>query len=263
MALLFSVALESHILDERILSLSRVFLNGQLAAASSHEIANKLSSMDLQFNNLHNEIRSFARSRQDLINQPDFVHFQEHLDLTIETTQNLKSTIEGFRRLMEVKEEKGPINVNTIIYQAKQQLLLLARRVKVEIHLDLDEDLPSIIGSIVAFQQVFLNIMLNAIQHMEKQPDVRRTLVIVSSHKKDESKNEPIEIRFRDTGPGIHKSLWEKIFTLGFTTRSGGSGLGLYIAQSLVEAMGGQIMVEESLISIGTTFLVKLPAESA
>jgi two-component system sensor histidine kinase FlrB len=69
-----------------------------------------------------------------------------------------------------------------------------------------------------------------------------------------------VQARFSDTGPGIHRQLWEKIFALGFTTRAGGSGLGLYIARSLMGSMGGRIVLEESLVPLGTTFLVELPA---
>jgi signal transduction histidine kinase len=81
-------------------------------------------------------------------------------------------------------------------------------------------------------------------------------LEISTSYQPDRKR--PLLVRFTDTGPGIHKQLWEKIFELGFSTR-GGSGLGLFIARSFIEMFDGRIKVEESAVPLGTTFLVKLP----
>jgi len=109
---------------------------------------------------------------------------------------------------------------------------------------------------------VFLNLMLNAVQHMERKQDERRVLAVTTVYECGDG-DRTVKARFSDTGPGIHCQLWEKIFALGFTTKPGGSGLGLYIARSLVESMGGRIFVEESLVPLGTAFVVELPAARA
>ncbi|MFQ5352036.1 MAG: ATP-binding protein, partial [Candidatus Binatia bacterium] len=106
---------------------------------------------------------------------------------------------------------------------------------------------------------VFLNVMQNAVQQMAATPNKGGTLSI-STACRDGKTGRRVQIRFQDTGPGIHKRLWEKVFSLGFSTRQGGTGLGLFIARSLVESLGGRILVEQSVIPIGTTFLVELPA---
>ena len=66
-------------------------------------------------------------------------------------------------------------------------------------------------------------------------------------------------MRFVDTGPGIYKQLWEQVFSLGFTTRAEGTGLGLFVVRNLLEGMGGSVKIEENLVPCGTTFLVELP----
>ena len=68
-----------------------------------------------------------------------------------------------------------------------------------------------------------------------------------------------VRIYLTDNGPCIHQQLWENIFALGFTTRSDGSGLGLYIARSLIESYGGSIRIDHSIVPLETTFLVELP----
>ena len=106
-------------------------------------------------------------------------------------------------------------------------------------------------------QQVFLNLMLNAIQQMTNKPEGQRVLTISTGCTREDD-GAWTTIRFSDSGPGIHRQLWDKIFALGFTTRTDGSGLGLYIVRSLVESMGGQVEVEKSLVPLGTTFIMRL-----
>jgi signal transduction histidine kinase len=100
--------------------------------------------------------------------------------------------------------------------------------------------------------------MLNAIQQMmlktkQLEWEGERILEIIATTKENR-----VQIRFRDNGPGIHKEHLGKLFTPGFSTR-GGSGLGLYIARSFVQALKGDLVVEETFVPLGTTFLVELP----
>jgi signal transduction histidine kinase len=114
----------------------------------------------------------------------------------------------------------------------------------------------------VRLQQAFLNIMLNAVQHVgrmvEQWPAAQATLRITTG--RDPRPGGRLWVRFADSGPGIHHRLWEQIFALGFSTRTGGTGLGLFIARSLLESMGGTVVVEQSLTPGGTTFRVELPS---
>ena len=99
--------------------------------------------------------------------------------------------------------------------------------------------------------------MLNAIQHMAQKPTDHHRLT-VKTYYEEEAPGQEIIITVSDTGPGIHKKHLEHIFNLGFTTRDEGSGLGLYIANSLIESFGGKLIVKESIIPLGTEFLIEL-----
>lgn len=258
MATLFAVAFENQALDERIQELSRTLLSGHLAAAFGHEIYNKLSGLELQLRNLLSDFERLGREHPRLNDSLAFSQTKWALDKAVDTAMDLGRMAGDFRRLMESGREETA-DVNRAVRQAGELVRPLARRKKVELRLNLDEHLPLAKGSTLALQQVFLNLMLNAMQHMEDKQDDRRTVEITSAY--EVGGNEPlVKVRCSDTGPGIHRQLWERIFALGFTTRPGGSGLGLYIARSLVESMGGRISVEESLVPLGTTFLVELLA---
>jgi len=80
----------------------------------------------------------------------------------------------------------------------------------------------------------------------------------------------PIQVRFRDTGPGIHsryldRTVWgeERIFQPLFTTKKSGTGMGLYIVRGLLANHGGTVRVEKTAIWAGTTFLVEFPLSKA
>ncbi len=256
MANFFAVALESQALNERIHSLSGIFLSGQLAAGFGHEVYNKLSGLDLQFRNLRYDVQHLPQQFAQLRASPDFQEVERALEQAVATAVDLKTTVENFRRLMEARRE-AVVDANAVLQSVITQLRPLARRARVELQLDPGENLPLAAGTHTGLQQVFLNLGLNAIQHMEQSPAGQRRLTI-SSRFQPGSERYLIQVRVCDTGLGIHRRLWEKIFALGYTTRSGGSGLGLFIARSLVESMGGRIFVEESYLSLGTTFLVEL-----
>ena len=110
--------------------------------------------------------------------------------------------------------------------------------------------------------QVLVNVVLNAVQQIEEYrgPAGGRVQVGVS---RIEREGRPfLQITVEDDGPGVHRRLWERIFELGFTTREGGSGLGLYISRGIVEGQGGRIYIAESHMQWGTRIAIELPAKS-
>lgn len=258
MATLFAAALESHALGERIRQISQILVSGQLSAYFSHEIYNKLSGLDLQIRNLRSDLEDFTRNNPYLSNSNELHALWQSVDMIVDVTTELKRIAGNFQQIMKTTQE-GRVDINQLVLQTEALVHPMARRAQVTIHRRLSGNLPSAYGNPTALRQVFLNIMLNAVQHMESKPSGPRLLEVTTGYEVDDDER-PIKVRFSDTGPGIHRRLWERIFDLGFTTKPGGSGLGLYISRTLVESMGGRIRVEESLVPLGTTFLVELPA---
>jgi len=255
---LIATVLESRRLEDRVQTVSSVLLSGQLASAFSHEVYNRVSGLDLQIINIRNQLIQTAQTRTDVAVGELLANTVEAVTQATEMAAELKRTVQDFQRLTRNSNEQT-VNINQAVNAAKTLVNPLALRGKVEIRLDLDEQLPLVAGSAIRLQQVFLNLMLNAVQHMTNQPEARRVLRVVTSSPIVGGKH-TVQIRFIDTGLGIHKKLWDKVFALGFTTRNDGSGLGLFIANSLVKSIGGMIAVENSLMQLGTTFLIELPA---
>lgn len=254
---LFSAIIERDRVGQRLQSFNKFLLSGELAAGFGHEVRNQISSLEIQLLNLQTDCRLLNQQSVELAESSGFREIQASVDSLLSTTEKLNSTIELFQGLM-LEERHGLLDVNQIVRNVEILLRPVARVSKVQMKTMLHPDLPLTAGQGVRLQQVLFNIMLNAIQHMATKSQAKRILH-VSTFCGASSEELPIKIRFSDTGPGIHRQLWDKIFTLGFSTRTNGTGLGLFIARSLVESLGGNISVERSVVPIGTTFLVALP----
>jgi len=262
-ATLFGVALERDLLEQRAQDISRFLLSGELAAGFGHEVYNKISGLEIQIRNLRAEYERSSHAGEDVASAdpPTFAKIGRAIGGVLETALDLKRVAVSFRELTR-SEEQEEIDVNEVIWRAELLLRPTARKRKVRITTKLAPDLPRTPGSATRLQQVFSNVMLNAVQQvaqkMERLSDNRGALEVTSAWEPEDTVY-PIKVRFTDTGPGIHRRLWESIFALGFSTRPGGAGLGLFVARSVVESMGGRITVERSVIPLGTTFLVELP----
>ncbi|MCS6845909.1 MAG: S1 RNA-binding domain-containing protein [Caldilineales bacterium] len=254
-ATLFSAVLHGQELERRAQAVGAVLLSGQLASAFSHEVYNKITALDLQVTNARHRLRTgYAESALE----ESISSAREAIEQIAQTAAALKRTVEDFQRLARHSSVTS-VDVNKAILAAKALVDPLALRQKTRVVLELAPNLPRCMGSSVRLQHVFLNLMLNAVQQMAHQPETKRVVRVVTSAASSNGR-EVVQARFSDTGPGIHRKLWEKIFSMGFTTRQEGSGLGLFISRSLVQSMGGRLVVESSLMQLGTTFLVELPA---
>lgn len=257
-AFLMQAVLEGQILEQRLEKAGGILLSGQLSSAFGHEVFNRVTSLDLQMRLLSRSLDRFDGVDRDSDRGAGLDELRTLAEMTVQAVVELRQTVGDFQRLMRTTDEQI-VNVNLALRSAETQVQPIALRKDVRIYVELAPDLPDAQGSSVRIQQVFLNLILNAVQQMSDLDPRRRILRVSSCLVSDES-GARLQIRFSDTGPGIHRRLWEKIFALGYTTRENGSGLGLFIARSLVESIGGRIGVEESRLLMGTTFLVELPA---
>jgi len=135
-------------------------------------------------------------------------------------------------------------------------LTLLRHRIGTGIQVRQDlEGLPPIECYPVEVNQLFMNLLLNAIQAIEDHGDGTGVITVQGRRRED-----GVLVEVQDTGPGITPELQERIFEPGFTTREGrvGMGLGLLISRQIVDRHGGSIEVE-SAPGEGATFSVFLP----
>lgn len=257
MATLLSAIFERDQLSQRARGLNTLLLSGQLALGLGHEIYNKISGIEIQLRNLQSDCARLEQVVAGLADSYDYWEMKQQVAGLLNTSSDLRSTVGLFQQLTRA-EEVSAVDVSVVLKWAVALVHPVARKHGVKIRYRSDIRLLPARGSTVVLQQVFLNIMLNAVQHIAAVPNRVGCIEVTATHHV-ETNREMIRVRLSDNGPGIHRKLWDRVFDLGFTTRSDGSGIGLFIARSLIESLGGAIRVEDSVVPLGTTFLVEIP----
>jgi two-component system, NtrC family, sensor kinase len=235
-------------MEEQLYHTEKLASLGQLAAGVAHEINNPLAII-LGFSDM-------------LLEKLDENSKEYSMITTIERQgNNCKKIVENlmsFARSPEKDQYDTEVNrsVETVIEVVKNTLLTK----KVKFHSDLAEGLPKVRGDAVQLQQVFLNLITNAVKAM---PDGGMLTVTTRL----DPNRDRVQIRFADTGEGIKKEHLPKIFDPFFTTRKvgEGTGLGLSVSYAIITKFGGTITCESRTKDeakdqeSGTTFMISLP----
>jgi two-component system NtrC family sensor kinase len=259
-SLVMGAAIERRVVERMIRSFQRLLLVGQLSGGLAHEVNNKLASLEFHTRDVLRGFERLAREQPDLANSFLYRDLQRSAETIAEMNRGVLETARMFQTLI-AGEEPQLVNVNETIQRTVRLLGPLARKHQVALKAQLAEGLPRTLAVGVRLQQAFHNVILNGIQQIAQQH--RGGSIEVSSEHRPDDPVYPIQIQIADDGPGIHRQHFDQIFSLGFTTRrQEGTGLGLYITRGLVESMGGRISIAESVMLVGTTFLIELPLVS-
>ena len=215
---------------------------GEMAAGVAHEINNPLGGILLYASLLLEELSPEDQKRKDV---------ERIVSEATRCKEIVKSLLEFAR---QSSPDKELVNVNSAINEGLLFLENQATFHNIRIVKELDPGLPPVYGNVGQLKQVFMNIMLNAVDAMHGEG----TLTIRTSLSQDARE---VIISFTDTGVGIPKEILPRIFDPFFTTKEvgKGTGLGLSVSYGIVKEHGGRIEVE-SEVGKGSTFRVILPA---
>jgi PAS domain S-box-containing protein len=221
-------------------------LLGEVTASFAHEVKNPI-------NNIFTGLQLLA------INLPPEDPNQENIARLEEDCERLTSLVKSsltFVRPMEYKLESITLGilVSNLLERWRSRLVKLNIKYQVQA----DKNVPNIEGDYRALEQVFTNLINNAIEAMESTGGM---LSVKIRQVIEENEQAHIEVSISDTGPGIPAELREKIFEPFFTTKQHGTGLGLAIVKRIVTAHKGSIYVNSILG--GTNFVVQFPCASS
>ncbi|MBI5682350.1 MAG: HAMP domain-containing protein [Deltaproteobacteria bacterium] len=241
-------------MEEGVRRADRLSALGELSAGMAHEIKNPLgiikSSADMLRTWLEKDLRCSPLA-----------------SVISEESDRLAKILEAFLQFARPRPPQiAPCQINDVV---KKSVSLLSPDIKksgIIMEVELDDAVPIIKADADQLHQVFVNLIINAIQAM---PEGGRLLVssmfnpIFNTGQDAKSKTyDFVEIAFSDTGSGISQEYKDKIFNPFFTTKEKGSGLGLAIVQRIIEGHKGWIRVWQGTPS-GITFRIYLPAPAA
>src|SRR5258707_6606274 len=211
--------------------MNRVSMMGELVASLSHEIAQPIAS-----------VRVYARAAQNFLDKqpPDLGEVREALAGIVGNADRSGDIIGRIReQIKKAPPRKERFDLNPAI----DEVIVLARSAivknRVWVQTRLSEGLFPVHGDRVQLQQVVLNLLLNAVEAMGSVEAAPRELLI--STKQDHT---GVLVAVHDSGPGIHPEHPERVFNSFYTTKPSGTGMGLSICRSIVDAHGGRLWAE-------------------
>jgi signal transduction histidine kinase/HD-like signal output (HDOD) protein/CheY-like chemotaxis protein len=240
-AVLVSAKLEET--QDSLYQAERLASVGRLAAGAAHEINNPLATISA-----HAQI--LLRSVQE--EQP-----RRSLETIVSQVSRISKIISDLMGLARpAKPQFQPTDVNSVIGEVLEGFGDRTRMAGIEVRQRLQEGIPTILADSRQLEQVFLNLVINGIQAMEKGG-----ILTITSF--SEEVNQRVRITVQDTGSGIPPDRINQVFEPFFSTKQEGKGLGLGLAltRSIIEAHGGEIEVSSAL-GAGTAFLIQLPIQT-
>jgi signal transduction histidine kinase len=222
----------------------RLAILGQLAAGTAHEIRNPLTAIRSTIQYLGKDIR-----------EPDKLEMMNEL---MEEVDRINKIVQGMLSFSKPSElETADVNIVLLL---RQSLMLLQNTIvkqQVTVRIDVRTQKTTVVADPAQLKQVFLNVILNAVEAMDRPAEKRLTLMVEGGRSRD-YRSRYLLLSFTDTGKGIPENDIENVFNPFYTTKKDGTGLGLAISYGIVSRHGGEMEIN-SIPGNGTTVLIKLP----
>jgi signal transduction histidine kinase len=213
-----------------------------VTAVFAHEVRNPI-------NNISTGLQLMALNLPDTDpNQEIIARLQQDCDRLAELMKSVLSYSHPSDYEME------PVDLGALITRMIERMRAKLSRSKIKHHIQIEPDIPLILGNPRALEQVFTNLISNAMQAMGDQEG---TLAVKIQAVKTPGRRGHVEVSVADSGPGIPKELLDRIFQPFFTTKPNGTGLGLAITRRIITAHKGNLQVNS--FPGGTVFSVQIP----
>jgi len=234
-------------LEADLAHINRVNMMGELAAALAHEIRQPIAASITSANAC---LRWLARDPPDLERaRAAAARIEQDGNRAADVINRLRSFY-----MKGVPPEREMVDIKEIVREMSALLRKEAVRHSIKIYSELGEDTPNVLADRVQLQQVFMNLMLNAIEAMKGTGGK----LTISSRSTPQGH---VTVSIGDTGVGLSVENTERIFDAFHTTKPQGTGMGLAITRSIVDAHGGRVWATVNQ-EAGATFHFTLPAKT-
>lgn len=226
---------------------NRVATVGAFSASIAHELNQPIAAMVMD---ARTGLRLIARENPSLESLGNILQRVE------KNAQRVAGIVQRTRENLLARRRAGKaIDLHRLASETHDLIDHDLKRAKVELEIVCSDRLPAVTADTVELQQVFVNLINNAVDAMRDQPSQRRiTLEFIEKEKS-------VQVNVADTGPGIAEENIERLFEPFFTTKTSGMGMGLQICRSAVESMGSELTVTNQAGG-GARFEFALPLAS-
>lgn len=230
--------------QDELIRIEKMTSLGQMAASIAHEINNPLAGVLVYTKLLAKKVTADAVKKEEALGQ------LAKMESEVSRCSRIIRNLLDFAR--QTEPMLRPVDVNQVLEQVLSMVGHQAQLQNVEVVKEFDATVPRVMADFDQLQQVFTNLMLNAIQAMSEGG----TLTLRTA-----AENSKVQIEVQDTGCGIPREHLNKLGTPFFTTKEKGKGVGLGVAVvfGIVERHNGKVTVQ-SEVGRGTTFTVLLGA---
>ncbi|MFQ6043308.1 MAG: PAS domain-containing sensor histidine kinase [Candidatus Poribacteria bacterium] len=215
----------------------RLATAGRMAAAFAHDIRNPLSAIKMMVQLLRKRVQPGEENQK----------YIRSIIEEIDRLNDIVKSIMDFARPMKLNLQKG--DINSVLLEVLNFMEAKLIHHKITLVKNLSKDIPLIMLDADKLKQVFMNVILNAIQAMSNGGELT-----IATKQRDSA----ISVEMSDTGVGIPLENLPRLFEPFFTTKAEGTGLGLTNARRILQQHGGDIKVQ-SKVGVGTTVIISLP----
>ncbi len=243
--------------ERRARAAERLAEIGAMTGGLAHEIKNPLSTIGLNAQLLGEGLDELPADRP--IEPEVRARLTKRLGSLRREVERLRGILTDFLNYAgELRLDPKPADLNTIVEELADFFQAQTEQQGVRMRTDLAQEPMRIVADVPLLKQAVLNLMLNAAQAMANAPAQAPRELILRTHAATEPGGERVvRLHVIDTGPGISPEVRAKLFTPYFTTKAGGTGLGLPTTRRLIDAHHGRIDVH-SEPGRGTDFVITL-----
>jgi signal transduction histidine kinase len=239
-----------HQLESDLAHMNRMSVMGELPALLAHEITQPIGSA-----------RNDARAALNFLGRqpPDLAEVREALQCVVENIDRAGDIIERIRdHIRKAPPRQDFFDLNKSISEVILLLRSAITKNGIAVQTHLAESLAPVLGDRVQLQQVILNLILNAVEAMGSTDLATRELVIST----EQGPRGGVLVAVSDSGPGIVPEHIERVFEAFYSTKSRGTGIGLSICRSIIDAHGGRLWAKPNE-PCGAVFQFTLPGKGA
>ena len=254
-------------LEQRTRTAERLAELGTLTGGLAHEIKNPLSTVGLNVQLLQEDLSDLAHdAAPGALPEDRLGRLRRRFETLSRETQRLRDILEDFLRFAgRIKLDPGPTDVNALVDELTDFFQPQALASKVQLRTTLAAAPTTVRADAGLLKQAVLNLLINACQAMSDardraHPHGGADELIIRTERKRVLGQDEVLIHVIDTGPGMPPEVVEKVFAPYFSTKPGGSGLGLAVTRRIVEEHRGQLTVH-SEPGRGSDFTIALPVE--